>query len=302
MIPAFVNHYQRREPMERQLWKVILDVLSNACKPKKCPTCTYDCVEIVKIWLWAVIHDRPVSWACLRCNWPPYQWRRSIPSNATMSKRLRSDAVRDLLLQLEKKVLRPRCGMSLAWSLDGKPLVISGCSTDKQAGYGRATGGKAKGYKIHAIIGKKGEIAEWRIAPMNKDERVMAHRMLKATTVCGYVIGDANYDSNKLHQVCDEKRSLQLVTPRRYGPGRGTGNRKQTKGRLRSISILECPFPDFGNGLLKQRTDIERYFGNLTNWGGSLTHLPPWARTYRRVKRWVQAKMIINGIKRLATT
>ena len=219
-----------------------------------------------------------------------------------MSRRLRTKAVRNLLEQLETEVLRPRCNKGLAWSMDGKPLMIGGCSKDKQAGFGRAAGCMAKGYKLHTITGKQGEIAEWRIAPMNKDERVMGARMLKATSVIGYVVADSNYDSNKLHQICDDKGNLQLVAPRRYGPGRGTGHRKQTKGRMRAMEILENPQPDFGRQLLNYREAIERYFGNLTSWGGGLTHLPPWVRTYRRVRRWVQAKLIINGLKRPAIT
>ncbi len=76
------------------------------------------------------------------------------------------------------------------------------------------------------------------------------------------------------------------------------GHRAQSPGRLRSMAILENPQPQFGQQLLKERTAIERHFGNLTNWGGGLTHLPPWARTYRRVKRWVQAKLALNAVRR----
>ncbi len=72
----------------------------------------------------------------------------------------------------------------------------------------------------------------------------------------------------------------------------GTGHRKQTAGRMRSKAILEDPSPEFGQQLLQQRDDIERFFGNLTNWGGGLHGLPPWARTHRRVHRWVQANSL----------
>jgi hypothetical protein len=74
---------------------------------------------------------------------------------------------------------------------------------------------------------------------MNKDERVMAERLLKAAPpeVVGYVVGDANFDSNALHRVCDERGNLQLVTPRRQGPGKGTGHRNQAEGRHRSIAL-----------------------------------------------------------------
>ena len=188
-------------------------------------------------------------------------------------------------------------GDSLYWMIDGKSLMIGGCSKDRQAGYGRAAGCKARGYKLHTIVGKNGEIAEWRVAPMNKDERVMARRMLNATSISGYVVADSNYDSNKIHAACDNRGSLQLIAHRRYGKGRGFGHRKQTAGRLRSTAILEEPFDDFGKDLLSQRDDIERFFGRLTSCGGGLTHLPPWARTHRRVRRWVQAKLIIVAMK-----
>jgi hypothetical protein len=183
--------------------------------------------------------------------------------------------------------------------IDGKPLVIGGCSKDRQAGYGRAAGGKAKGYKVHAIVGPGGAVACWRLAPMNKDERVMAGRLLRSgPPIQGYLVADSNYDSNGLHEACAALGEVQLVTRRRYGPGRGTGHRKQSPGRLRSMALLEGPYPRFGEGLLRERAAIERTFGNLTNWGGGLTALPPWVRTHRRVHRWVQAKLVLTALKR----
>jgi hypothetical protein len=201
-----------------------------------------------------------------------------------------------LLDALEKRVAAP-AGPGLFWAIDGKPLVIGGCSKDKQAGYGRAAGTKARGYKVHAIVGAGG-IAAWRVAPMNTDERVMAERLLRSAGIQGYLVGDANYDSNKLHAICDRLRELQLITRRRYGPGKGTGHRKQAAGRLRSMARVENPFPAFAGGLLADRSAIERAFGNWVNWGGGLTGLPAWVRTHRRVRRWVQAKLVLTAVKR----
>ena len=253
--------------------------------------------RIVAVYYWSVLHDRPVSWAVQRCNWPVALRRWPLPSNTTMSRRLRTKAVLDLLKALEQRVVRKPDSGSLVGLMDGKPLPISGISKDRQSGYGRAARSKAKGYKLHALQGADKSLADWRLAPRNVDERKMAKRMLKQAKICGYVVTDANYDSNELHATCGERDNLQLVVPRRYGPGRGHGHRKQTRGRLRSKEILENPYPHFGNALLRQRSAIQRYFGSLTNWGGGLTHLPPWARGYRRVYRWVQAKLVINHIK-----
>lgn len=286
--------------MELQLFNSIVQIMTELIKPNRSRKFDFSDFDILKVWFWSVIHDRPVSWAVQRCNWPIHQRKRNLPSNSTVSRRLRSNSVRELLKTLEERIIAPKVKDGLVWLIDGKPLPVSGCSKDRQASYGRAAGGKAKGYKLHAIIGKNGELANWRIAPMNKDERVMAERMLKSTKIQGYVVADGNYDSNKLFKTCDDKQNLQMVVRRRYGSKKGLGHRKQSCGRLRSKEILEGPDPKFGNDLLAQRDSIERFFGNLTNWGGGMTCLPSWARTHRRVHRWVQAKLIINGLRKMA--
>lgn len=283
--------------MEYQLWKAIGALLATLGKPRKRRDKDYTDHDIVKVYYWAVIHDRPQAWACHKQHWPIHLRRQSLPCDGTLSRRLRTPAVVALLDALERRVLAPK-EPGLFWMIDGKPLVIGGCSTDRQAGYGRAANSKAKGYKIHALVDPTGAIASWRLAPMNKDERVMAERVLKGAPIQGYVVADSNYDSNKLHEVCDRREVLQLLTRRRYGPGHGTGHRKQSAGRLRSIALTENPFPWFANQMLHDRDDIERRFGQLTNWGGGLTCLPAWVRTHRRVRRWVQAKLVLTALKR----
>jgi len=285
--------------MEYQLLKEIVAVLARLNKPRTPTRYAFSDADIVRVYYWSVLCDRPTSWACLKEHWPLPLRRRPLPSQPTMSRRLRSPSVVALLNALERRVIAPK-GPGLFWMIDGKPLPIGGCSKDRQAGYGKAAGAKAKGYKWHALVGPAGALAQWRVAPMNKDERVMAERLVKAAPaeVVGYLVADANFDSNPLHRVCDDRGNLPLVTPRRYGPGKGTGHRKQTAGRLRCIALTESPFPAFAQGLLKDRAEIERRFGNLGNWGGGLTCLPAWVRTHRRVRRWVQAKLVLTRLKR----
>ena len=287
--------------MEGQLWKAIVMVLTQVCKRRKRANEDFSDEDIVRVYYWAVIHDRPISWACESRNWPLHWRRKALPSDTTMSRRMRSPHVVRLLDAVEERVTKPT-KPGLYWMIDGKPLVIGGCSKDRQAGYGKAAASKAKGYKLHAIVAPDGSLAAWRVAPMNKDERVMAKRLLKTAVIQGYVVGDANYDSNYLHEICVGRGNCQFFTPRRYGPGRKVGHRAQSPGRLRSIALLENPWPLFGEQLLQQRSAIERCFGTATNWGGGLTHLPAWIRTHRRVRLWVQAKLALTALRRAIKT
>jgi len=289
--------------MEDQLWKGILRLLRRIHKPRRRARERFCCEEVVRVWLWAVLHDRPISWATCKANWPIHERRRTLPSSSTMCRRLRSREVVALLAALEEVLCRSHGEKSLVWIIDGKPLMVNGASGDRQTGFGRAHRGNARGYKLHVIQGIDGAIAAWRIAPMNKDERVMARRMLRTANIQGYLLGDANYDSNPLHEVCAQRGELQLVAPLRGGRRVCQFRRRQmSTGRRRALELFDNPNPEFVRDLTLLRDNIERSFANLTNWGGGLTHLPPWIRTHRRVHRWVQAKLILNAIKRSTPT
>lgn len=59
--------------------------------------------QIVITQCWAVMNDRPTKWACPRRNWPLWARRWPIPSESTMSRRLRTSSVEALLDQLEHR-------------------------------------------------------------------------------------------------------------------------------------------------------------------------------------------------------
>lgn len=92
--------------MEHQLWLEILFVLRQVLKSPRRTREHFGCEDIVLVWFWAVVHDRPVSWATKKCNWPLHQRRRRLPSNSTMSRRLRSSEVRRVIRAIEDRVLR----------------------------------------------------------------------------------------------------------------------------------------------------------------------------------------------------
>lgn len=282
--------------MEHQLWLAFeqrLRSLSTSFRPH----CHFQDRDIIRVFYWAVLHDRPTAWACCKEHWPLHARKKPLPSPSAMCRRLRSPSVLNLIRCLERDVLCPQGHPPLVWWVDGKPLPIGGASADRQAGYGRAARSKAKGYKLHALVGSDGSLPIWRLTPMNKDERVMARRMARQAEIQGYLVGDGNFDDNPLHHVCQAHGELQLVTPRRRPDAKGVGHRRQSLGRLRCLAMLDNPMSAFGPELLRQRSAIERYFGNLTSFGGGLSPLPSWVRTHRRVHRWVQAKLIFNALR-----
>src|SRR5947209_12686104 len=103
--------------MEHQLWKAIVALARAPVQPprRRAARFTFTDADIVGVFYWAVIHDRPVAWACQARHWPPHRRRCRLPSGATMSRRLRAPAVRALLAAVEGRVTAPARPGGLFW-------------------------------------------------------------------------------------------------------------------------------------------------------------------------------------------
>ena len=66
---------------------------------------------------------------------------------------------------------------------------------------------------------------------------------------------------------------------------------KPAQSPARRLSLRLCV--DGQPPLYHLRREVERYFGQLTCFGGGLGPLPAWVRRLPRVQRWVTAKLII---------
>lgn len=250
---------------------------------------------IVLVLLWAAFHHKPISWAVQRRNWPVWMQRLLpiLPSSTTMSRRLRRPSLRLFLDRLLEHAQGP-ARLTLVRVMDATALEVRGHSKDRQAGYGFGSGRKAKGYKLHVLLESSGAIVQWRLSPMNTNEKVMALRMVLRTDQIVYLAADGEYDSNPLHRAVST-RGGQLLAPRRK-TAKALGHIRHAPGRLRSIAMLEGPSP-FGRSVLKARSAIERFFGNADSHSEALGELPAWVRTHRRVRTWVHAKLIINAVR-----
>ncbi len=282
--------------MEREFFRALCRLLRRLGRRRRSGRQRYTDGTILAVYAWAVLNDRPVVWACDPAHWPPGLRRGPLPSQSAVSRRLRTPSVEALARRLEHLLLRRGRTPGLVYAVDGKPLPIAAHSTDRQAGYGRGVGGKAKGYKLHALIDLNGVVWAWRTAPMNVDERTMAKRLAREIPAPGYLLGDANYDSNELFARAAQ-RGVQAVIPRRYGPGRRLGHRAQHPARVRSRDLLEAGDAAFGRSLHQLRRGVERFFATLTCGARGLTCLPAWVRTMPRVRSWVRFKLLFNQLR-----
>jgi hypothetical protein len=281
--------------MERERWMRLYQLACELSRSWRFGH-RYRVACIVGVYLWAVLHDRPISWSCQAANWPAELSGGRLPSASTMSRRLRTKAVQELLKLMEnalKIATSPPPEPEPVQVIDAKPLPIGSYSKDPDARWGRAAGTMAKGYKLYAVWGPAAVPEAWSIGSMNVSEKRMAPELIRRTPGTGWLLGDAQYDSNELFDLAFE-RGFQLLAPRRK-KGR-FGHHYLSPHRRFSVQLLE------GGGwqpFHRDRTKIERKFGNCTSFGGGLAPLPSWVRRHHRVHLWVQAKLLINAQRTL---
>jgi hypothetical protein len=280
--------------MERELWQRISQMITKIDRQWDRGEYEHSVGRVVRVYLWSVLNERPVHWACRRANWMGVRPPQNLPSQSRMSRRLRQDDTRRFLATLLDRLSDP-LGPHLLKIVDGMPLMVSRHSQDQEATFGYGAGGIGRGYKLHAIYGRGPMPLAWAVYPLNVDERRAAAELLKQLPDEGYLLADRNYDANWFYDEA-KQQGQQLVAARRYGSGRGLGHRRHSVHRLRSVCLLEGP-GEFGRSLYQHRREIETRFGNLKSFGGGLTHLPPWVRGLQRVRTYVSAKLIIRAAK-----
>jgi len=291
--------------MDGQVWLELYRVVTELGKTHDFRRKQYSDARIALVFLWSVHHERPRCWACDPDNWPEDQRWQALPSRRTLGRRLNTVGVQ-LLVEQARSLLRDRLPAGALKLLDAKPLPVGGCSKDRDAKVGRGAGGRAKGYRLHAVIDATGGAVEaWRVAPMSANEKPVARESLLPALSGGtlYVAADNEYDGNETYDAAaaaPNAPGAQLVTtPRRTRP-KGLGHRRQSPYRLRSLALTDDPLaacglpgPSFGQSLVAARVAVERRWGLMGNFGGGLGPLPNWVRRPRRVALWVAGKILI---------
>jgi hypothetical protein len=279
--------------MERELWPPLYHLLMAVATDVRQKYVQHQPWVLVAVLLWAALHDRPVSWATQRRHWSTTTLRPGrLPSAATLSRRVDSVGVALVWRALEQR-LRASGIPALVAFVDGKPLPVGGNSHDPDARFGRGAGCIANGYKLHAVWTTRVVPEAWEVTPLNGCEKAAAGRMVEQLGHGGYLLADGNYDASWLYDAAD-RAGYQLVARCRKAANPGCGKHYQSPHRLRSLEILRG---EYGRVLYRMRAAIERSFGHAGSFGGGLAPLPAWIRGEDRVRTWVWAKLIINGVR-----
>lgn len=284
--------------MERELWSLVTSSLRTLPR-RRLRNAVYTDEQVLAVLLWAAIHQRPVSWACKRSSWPVQAWRRRLPDQSTMSRRLRDPRIPGLMRELARRIQR-RLPPGRVLMTDGKAFALEDRTHDPDAAVGRASGRFARGYKLHAIVDDHHRVCAWRVMPMNHAEQTQARALLGE--IAGerrggrcLLLGDAGYNSNALFTAA-RGVGLRLIAPR-CRPETGLGSREHDRDRITSMRLTEQRGGWMGPMLHGLRTGVERYFSGLSSGVVSGGHLPPWARGLHRVRYWIAAKIIINAAR-----
>jgi len=283
--------------MELELWAETSAAISAVANDwKRIARLRHSTALIVRVYHWAVLHDRPISWACQARNWAPSVRPKVLPDQSTLSRRTRQEDFWEFLKRVAKR-MQGKTGPQMVKVVDGKSLELPNHTTDRDATWSRGVSRTSVGYKIHAIFAGNPLPEAFAITTLNVCEKRMAGRLIKRVEGFGYLLGDALYDASWLFDNCHEHHH-QLLCPRAK-PGTGEGHHYISPHRRRAINLLEIPkaVSRFGHDLYDQRSGIERDFSQLTCFGAGLGPLPSWIRRIWRVRHWVMNKLLINAAR-----
>lgn len=275
--------------MSSQVWKTVYRTIRmvnrSVSRTGRCPT--YPDTLIVAMYVWSVWHDRPLCWAADRANYSSLFRPRRLPSRSQFCRRIKTERCQAILRGVYRRLADMGADNSHCVTLlDGRGFRVHSHSTDPDATRGYSSGGYGRGYKVHALAKENGRFLGIRITSMNVAEKTAARELIDEHRPAGLLLADQGYDSGPLYDYADE-RGATLLTP--LGKNAGRGHRPQSKARMFAKSLWERG----GEALYKRRNAIERFFGQLSAFGGGLAPLPPWVRRLERVERWITAKVII---------
>lgn len=292
--------------MEQTQWTIVGAAIRQVTRSfPRLKRAKYSDRLITCLYFWAVLHDRPMTWAIdLRNYNRTFRPRKKISSISQLNRRIASDRFQLILQRVHERLAGDHRFKALTF--DGQPLQVNGVSQDRDARVGHVAGGvknggMGKGYKLHAVVTSDGNIPVFSVMPLNEHELPVAQRMLAALPhdLGGILIfADGNYDAHVLHKDVARRGAFLITRPR--GRAKHPVTRRQMGPSRRLLIDLWDRAPKLMKRVYHHRKQIERRFGNLSCTPGLLTSLPKFVRGIPRVRRFVGAKICLYHSHRMA--
>jgi len=248
---------------------------------------------ILKLFFWAVAHDRPLCWACNRMSFGGGFRPRRLPSRSQFCKRIKSRRFQAFLRWIHDDQTN-HSQLSVFNYLDGKPLAVNKYSRDPEATIGFGAGQFQRGYKLHVLTTDDRKIASWSLQSLHKHEKNVARCIvehLPSIRLNAIFMADGNYDSADFHKQIHRRGGFLWTKPR--GIAEHPVTLRQMGASRRMLLHYWRTNPDWCAAFQHRRIHVEGTLSNLTCYGGGLGPLPAFVRRKERVTRWVGAKIIL---------
>jgi Transposase DDE domain len=292
--------------MEQSQWTIVRAAIRHVTRSfPPLRRAQYSDFLIACLYFWAVLHDRPMTWATDASHYNrTFRPRKKIPSISQLNRRIASDRFQLILQRVHGRLAGDNRFKGLTF--DGQPLLVNAVSQDRDARVGHvaggiANGGMGKGYKLHAAVTGDGNIPVFSVMPLNAHEMPIARQMLdtlRLDLTGALIFADGNYDAHVLHKQLDARGAFLITKPR--GRGKHPVTLRQMGRARRHLLDLWDKCPTLMDRVYRHRRQIERRFGNLSCTPGLLTSLPKFVRGLPRVRRFVGAKICLYHAHRMA--
>lgn len=288
--------------MERSQWSVLRQVLRSVTRSMpRLSRARYSDYLIASLYFWAVLHDRPMTWALDRDYYNRmFRPRKPLPSISQLNRRIAANRFQTILQRVHEHLVGDSRFKGLVF--DGQALCVSPVSQDRDARVGHIPGGFGKGYKLHAAVASDGTIPVFSVTPLNTHEMHVAGQML--TTGLRHdltgvlVMADGNYDAHVFHKLVARRGGFLITRPR--GRAKHPVTRRQMGPSRRLMLDLWERCPKTMAKVYHHRKHVERRFGNLASIPGLLGSLPKSVRGLARVRRHVGAKICLYHAHQIA--
>jgi hypothetical protein len=285
--------------MEQAQWATLCVACRAACRlVAALQRARYSDYLILRLYFWAVTHDRPMTWALNLTHYTRFFCPRKLPSISQLNRRIASDRFQGLLQHVYRLLSEIDVASTTTLYIDGKPLNVSRVSGDRDA----RPNNVGRGYKLHAVVSADRRIPVFSVMPLNKHEMPVARVLLKHLpfTPGTIVMADGNYDAHVLHKDIHARGGWLITKPKRGGArrrnrgerGHAVTRRQMGAARRHLIDLWER-HPRLMHRVYRERICIERVFGHLSCTPGLLGPLPGFVRGLARVRRWVGAKICL---------